>query len=136
MKKQTKNIILYSIFTLLISSAVFCFFNKHAMQNTQQQKTYKTYTSKALIDDLKKESFESLTEKTIEVNGTLKKIHKKNNKHTLYLSDNINDTYILCELQNNQLHKLPNLKIGHLVKVKGVFKGHLVDLILLNCIIK
>jgi len=64
-----------------------------------------------------------------------------NKKHTsgillTNLSDDNNKTYILCELQGNQSHKLSHLKIGHPVKIKGVFKGHLVDLILLNCIIK
>ena len=136
MKKHIKNTIVCTIFTLLICIAAFCVVMRNNEPNTCKQKTYKRYSSNKLIHEFNNQSSKNLIEKTIEVKGTLKKIHTKNSKHTLYLSDDNNKTYILCELQGNQSHKLSHLKLGHPVKIKGVFKGHLVDLILLNCIIK
>lgn len=135
MRKLLKKTIVYTIFTLFICVAVFYIIAPNN-SNTNTIKTYKQYSSSKLINEFKNQSSKKLIEKTIEVKGILKKIHTKNNKHTLYLSDNNNNKYILCELQDNQSHKLSNLKIGHPIKIKGVFKGHLIDLILLNCIIK
>ncbi len=136
MKKHIKNTIVYTIFTLLVCIITFYGIMYNTEENINKHSTHKHYSSDKLIHEFKNKSFHDLIEKTIEVKGILKKIHTKNSKHTLYLSDNNNKTFILCELQGNQSHKLSHLKIGHPVKIKGVFKGHLVDLILLNCIIK
>ena len=41
----------------------------------------------------------------------------------------------MCEMQADQLEKIKNIKEDDIVTVKGIFKGVLLDAILLNCII-
>ncbi len=118
---------------LCLIAGILIFENKSG--NTNNLETEVQFSTEELIAQHQKETFKTLIEKAIEVSGNLKEINFKNNVYTLYLSDSNHETYILCELQDDQADKIANLKIGENIKVKGVLKGHLLDVILLNCII-
>ncbi|MCD2260980.1 OB-fold putative lipoprotein [Psychroserpens luteolus] len=104
-------------------------------RNTNEKRTIKQLTTNELIFEYKNQSLGQFIEKAIEVDGILKEIKYKNDIYTLYLTDGNHKTYILCELQSDQIEKIPQLNIGEKVKIKGILKGHLMDVILLNCVI-
>ncbi|WP_298905018.1 hypothetical protein [uncultured Psychroserpens sp.] len=128
---------IFVIVFLLVSVAIIAsdLISKSGDSNTIKKRTIKQLSTNELIFEYKNNSLGKFIEKAIEVDGVLKEIMYKNNVYTLYLTDGHNNTYILCELQNDQAKKIPNLLVGDKVKIKGILKGHLMDVILLNCII-
>jgi len=127
----------YLIVTLLFVVITFYIieFNKPSFTNTVNKQTITQISTNDLIFEYKSQSLNKFIEKVIEIDGVLKEIKFQNNVHTLYLTDENNTAYILCELQQDQFKKTKNLSIGKKVRIKGVLKGHLKDIILLNCVI-
>lgn len=123
-------------FLLIIVMFLTMIIIRYTINTTKEKQTIEQITTNGLIFKYKNESLNKFIEQAIEVDGILKQIKYKNNIYTLYLTDGSNKTYILCELQNDQIKKVPNLVIGEHIKIKGVLKGHLKDIILLNCIIR
>jgi len=80
-------------------------------------------------------NFSSYIEKAIEVEGILHKVTYKKGRYTLFLRGSEVDTFVLCELQEDQNPIVTLLKNGDKIQVKGILKGFLKDTILLNCII-
>ena len=73
-------------------------------------------------------------EKAIEVRGVIKDLSKYNDSYTLYLQGE-GDNGILCEMQDDFEFDKHKMEIGDTVIIKGIYKGHLLDAILLNCIL-
>lgn len=137
MKKNIPNITLQVLiisFVVLLIGGIYKL-KQPANKDTHTLKTYKQISSYNLLDEYDTKPKEHFIEKTLEINGTIKKIHVKNNIYTLYLNSQSSEGFILCELQNDQNHKIPKIKVGDSVQVKGVLKGKLLDIVLLNCII-
>jgi len=134
MKKHSYRYIAFALI-LIIATFLAAEFSKPSFQNTTNKQTHTQISTNDLIFEHKNQSLDKFIEKVIEVNGTLKEIKHQNNIHTLYLTDKGNTTYILCELQDDQINKTKNLSLGKKIRIKGVLKGHLKDIILLNCII-
>ena len=128
---------IFVIAFLLISMAIIAsdLMSKSDLSNTTEKQITKQLSTNELIFEYQNNSLGKFIEKAIEVDGVLKEIMFKNDVYTLYLTDGQNSTYILCELQHDQIEKIPNLLVGETIKVKGILKGHLMDVILLNCII-
>ncbi|MEO1013152.1 MAG: hypothetical protein AAFX53_17795 [Bacteroidota bacterium] len=74
-------------------------------------------------------------EKTVEVEGTVKKINTKNDRYTLFLQGSEENTYVMCDMLPNQMKTLRELQRGQTVRLKGICKGFLMDAIFLNCIV-
>lgn len=74
-------------------------------------------------------------EKVIEVEGVVKNISFLNNRHTILLeSKKFTKSFVMCDMSplvNKKIHKL---KVGDSVVLKGVCKGYLLDVIMLNCL--
>lgn len=135
MKKRLRNNIFYTVSALIVCLAFYIMSRACYLHNVRELPTYKQLTTKRLIHKYDNETLSHLIEKVIEIDGVLKKIHEKDNTYTLYLSHKDNKTYVLCQLQEDEAYKIPHLKIGKKIRVKGILKGHLLDIILLNCII-
>lgn len=106
--------------------------------DTRLQDTELTMSSKELLSYLNTEKAEELKpyiDKVIEVSGVLKKVTKLKKKYSLLINNGEDETYILCEMQLDENTKIPQLKLNQNITIKGVFKGVLLDIILLNCII-
>nr|WP_246615870.1 OB-fold putative lipoprotein [Aquimarina litoralis] len=71
--------------------------------------------------------------KIIEVTGIVKEISFLNNRNTILLKGNTTKSSVICDMQLNQTAILRKLKKDDVVKIKGVCKGYLKDVILLNC---
>lgn len=75
------------------------------------------------------------TGKIIEVTGSVKEISFINERITLILKSNINSFGVICDINTTQLEKIVQLKKNQKIIVKGICKGFLKDVILLNCYI-
>ena len=76
------------------------------------------------------------TNKLIQISGTLKSIKYLNNRNTLIINRGKNSSGIICDLNDNEINKLQNLRKDQKIEIKGVCKGFLKDVILLNCYIE
>ncbi len=105
---------------------------------TQAKRADYNFSSKELLFELQNNQNQELNnyiEKTIKIEGIIKKISFKNNTYSLLLDGGLSSTFVLCEMQTDQNHHMPNLVQGASVQVKGIYKGYLMDAILLNCVL-
>lgn len=76
----------------------------------------------------------NFTENVVLVEGSIKEINYLNNRNTIILMGDANsDTSIICDMQKDQARLLDSLKTGQVISIKGILKGTLKDVILLNC---
>lgn len=73
------------------------------------------------------------TGKIIEITGTIKEISYLNDRNTIILNSNSETFGVICDINPNQREKLHQLKQHQKIKVKGICKGFLKDVIFLNC---
>lgn len=107
-------------------------------RDTSKIRTKARLTSVELVEKMNTSDSLQLNdyiEKAIEVEGPIKNITQKNGKVTIILDGDISNKLIICEMQSNQYKSMDTLSIGEIVNIKGVFKGVLLDAILLNCIL-
>ncbi|MEO9954414.1 hypothetical protein [Nonlabens sp.] len=120
MNKQVKLI----SFTVIIVMVAFIAYN-YTNFNEDVVLTSNELVDKATVHD-------SLIDKSIVVYGTVKEKLSANNKYALLLEGS-NEKNILCQLNENQIVKTKKIEINEQVKIRGIYKGKLSDLILLNC---
>ena len=73
------------------------------------------------------------TGKVIEITGTIKEITFLNKRNTVILNSNFETFGVICDINPNQKEKINQLKTHQKIRVKGICKGFLKDVILLNC---
>ena len=71
----------------------------------------------------------------IEVHGTIKEITSLNNRKTVILNTT-SSSGIICDINNSEQEILNDLKKNQSIYIKGICKGYLKDVILLNCFIE
>ena len=71
--------------------------------------------------------------KIIEISGNIKEISFLNNRNTIILNSNFDTFGVICDINPNQKEKIKQLKEHQKIRVKGICKGFLKDVILLNC---
>lgn len=74
-------------------------------------------------------------EKTIEVVGNIEKISFKNDRYTVLLEARNQASSVICDLLPSNGEAAEKLELGQTVRLKGICKGYLMDVILLNCIL-
>ena len=80
-------------------------------------------------------SYKLYAGKVIEVSGFVKEISFLNNRNTVLLYTENKESGIICDIHESQLEKVKKLKKDQKIKIKGICKGFLKDVILLNCYI-
>ncbi len=92
------------------------------------------YNADDLIYDLKNDkSFPK--EGVISVKGFIKETNTKNGKFNILIQGNSNQThYIICEMNTSFKSDTLSLSKGDAIAIKGVLKGYLNDVVLLNCV--
>ena len=110
----------------------------------KKQPSTETYSTKAqltpnefisLFDNDNTNQAQQYVDEAIEIKGVLDKITFRDNKYTLFINSDKEGRFIMCEMQADQLESIQNIQKDEIVTVKGIFKGVLLDAILLNCII-
>lgn len=75
-------------------------------------------------------------ETIVEIEGVIKEINHKNNRLTVILGANTDESsVIICDMVESQNSILENYKPTDSIHIKGIYKGFLKDAILLNCIV-
>ena len=127
------SVILFSVTLIMV---IFIHYeNKNDIRNLG---TEANLTSQELLIQSKNGNHNNLriyVDKVIEVEGVLQKITRKDNVYTLFINDGNSDRYILCEMQKKENAKIKNLETNDTIVIKGILKGALLDVILLNGIV-
>lgn len=127
-------------FTIIIGLCSYVFFIFYSPAKIDVSKTAKEITTSAqvLVNEFmldEKQANQKYVDKIIELEGKLKEVTFTNNKTTLILYSNHKDSYVICELEKNQLKNNKKLMPNQKTKIKGICKGFLKDVIFLNCIL-
>lgn len=75
----------------------------------------------------------SYIEKLIEVEGKVKEITFLNNQYGVLLYGKSKSSYVLCDISDSELNITKKIKVGDTIKLKGICKGYLLDVVMLNC---
>jgi len=74
-------------------------------------------------------------EQVIEVEGVIKEISFLNDRHTIILNkENFTHSFVICDMSPIGDTEINEYAVGDTVILRGVFKGYLLDVIMLNCI--
>lgn len=105
--------------------------------DTNTVQTEESFTTNELLAKFqhKQQKLESFIEKAIEIEGKIKDITFQDGKYSLILKGDSDASYILCEMQSDQHAAVKKLEAGQNIKLKGILKGFLLDVILLHCVI-
>lgn len=74
-----------------------------------------------------------LIEHVISIEGIIEDINDLNHRNTVILKGKDSKRFVICDMQKSENVTL--LNVGDTVTIKGILKGTLKDVILLNCII-
>ena len=119
-----------AFFTLMLC-ACSCFEGSDKMVN--QTEPQQQFNVEELIQALQIDTLD-MKENVVLVKGSIEDINHINNRNTIILKGKTNDSMsILCDMQKDQAILLDSLKIGQVISIKGILKGSLKDIILLNC---
>ncbi len=138
MSKKAKVSYLF-IFAIIFICSYFCihFFTKKAIDiNTAPTKV--EINSNFLVTNFltnEKKADKIYTNKVIEIVGKVEEVSFLNNRNTLILQSEQKGFGIICDMNPGQLAAIMKIKKGDEVRIKGVCKGFLKDVIVLNCIL-
>ncbi|WP_347174813.1 OB-fold protein [Polaribacter uvawellassae] len=134
-----RNIFLLILISILLIISMYLYFrvSKEATINIVSATTSYKINSEDLVSDFITE--ETLTNKKfagkiIEIKGKVKEISFLNNTNTVILFGNENSG-IICDFNKNQTEEIKALTKNQTVIIKGICKGFLKDVILLNCLL-
>lgn len=134
-----KNIFTYSIITLFLLGFMFVFVKPlftNFERNLEKENSDIVINSDELISSFKideEKANELYKGKIIEVIGIVKEVSFLNNRNTVLLYTKNKDSEIICDVHASQIEKIKTLKKDQKIRVKGICKGFLKDVILLNC---
>lgn len=140
MNRKNKFILLL-ILLLLIFSGYICisYLFKDANQPLNEKTADLIVKSNELIKDFsrnEKQSLKIYAGKIIEVQGVVEEINYLNNKTTIILKGDDNNFGIICEMNPLENDKVKKINSNDSILIKGICKGYLKDVILLNCTIQ
>lgn len=136
---RKKNISLLILISFLLISGTYIYFkvSKKASINMVSATTSYTINSDDLVSNFITD--ETLTNKKfageiIEITGKVKEVSFLNNTNTVIIFGDENSG-IICDFNNKQTEEIKALTKNQTVTIKGICKGFLKDVILLNCLL-
>jgi len=143
MKKIPKNTIPFSKILSTVAALLVVLFLVYSYANRQQPDTQSFHTKAqltpnefiSLFDVDNTNQAQEYIDEAIEIKGVLEKVTFRDNRYTLFINSDEEGRFIMCEMQADQKELIKGIKENEIVTVKGIFKGVLLDAILLNCII-
>lgn len=135
---KKRNIVLLVLSTLLIA---FCIYinSKLTAENyidIENISTELNVTSNKLVAtfmDNEERADKMFSGKIIEITGRVKEVTFLNNRNTVILYGQNSTSGIICDFDTNQLEEIKDLSKNQKVTIKGVCKGFLKDVVILNC---
>ncbi len=126
------------VICLLIGVYWFWQFTHTTTINIQNTETNTFVEAEVLINSFlenEAQSNKQFKSKVVEVTGIVKTISFTNNRYTVILQGKNNDHHVLCDLKALDATSIKSISHLKKVRIKGICKGFLKDVILLNCII-
>ncbi len=123
----------YLLILLALSVVVFLFFRINSNDTSKNQSisapqlVHLFVTNEVAANTIYKS-------KLVEVEGVVKKVNFLNGRITVFLNG-VSTSSVLCDMTKSQLKIAKKLKKDQKVKLKGVCKGFLNDVIMLNCML-
>lgn len=139
MKTQHKFLTIGILFTIVLLG--YCVWKSSidsSDKNLKNEKAELVISAKDLVafySENEKKSNHLYAGKIVEVSGTIKEMTYLNDRTTIILSTDSQDFGVICDINPNEITKIDQLKKHQNIKVKGICKGFLKDVILLNCTI-
>ncbi|MDT7832937.1 hypothetical protein RQM59_11135 [Flavobacteriaceae bacterium S356] len=137
---KKRNIVLLVLSALLI---VFCIYlNSKLTAETyidiENVSTELNITSNKLVAnfmDNEERADSMFSGKIVEITGRVKEVTFLNNRNTVILYGQNTASGIICDFDTNQLEEIKNLSKNQKITIKGVCKGFLKDVVILNCLL-
>lgn len=129
--------LLKSVFFLVLSYFIFRCVVSYQFKNIKNTSPAYFVSANTILNDFKnneQEANKKYTNKIIQVYGVVKEISHLNNRKTIILSSNSSSS-IICDLDDAEKIQIQNFKKNQQLYIKGICKGYLEDVILLNCFI-
>jgi len=136
-KIQTFKIIL-TIVVILFSYFWLKIYDESLPLNINIAKVEEQVTSNKLLASFESNenlAYSNYVEKVVVVEGVVKDVTYLNNRFTVILQNQNGVPQILCDMLFSEKENVKELKTGQKVNIKGVCKGYLLDVIMLNCIL-
>lgn len=131
------SLLLKSIFFIFLSFFIYKALYPHFFRNVKNSNAVFFISAKDLVKQFNNNEQKSnlkYNNKIITIYGTVEKVSFLNNRKTIILTGN-SKTSIICDLDDNELIQLNTLKKNQQLYIKGICKGYLKDVILLNSFI-
>ncbi|MFY0603417.1 MAG: hypothetical protein JXQ93_05675 [Flavobacteriaceae bacterium] len=78
---------------------------------------------------------EMFSGKIVEIKGIVKEVSFLNNRNTVILYGEDDAYGVICDFGTNQIKEIQKLSKNDHIKIKGICKGFLKDVIVLNCLL-
>ena len=130
---------LFIILTMVVIGVVYCFFTPNFpsshinLEKVPSEIAIHATDLVTAFSTNEKTSNTKYVGKIIEVTGFVQEITFLNNRNSVLLRTKNEQFGIICDLHNSQIEKVKKIAIHQKIKVKGICKGFLNDVILLNC---
>jgi exoribonuclease II len=134
-----KNIFLLILGSFLFIFGIYCYLKitKKATINMEAATTsYNLHTDDLIANFIadEKGTDEKFEGKIIKIEGKVKEVSFLNNTNTIILFGDKNSG-IICDFGKNQTKEIKALTKNQTITIKGIYKGFLKDVILLNCLL-
>lgn len=139
MIKKNKALIIITIILLVINGYYYVVpYFKNSNKNLELVAYDASLNSDDLINSylINEEKTDALyAGKIIEITGYIKEVTFLNNRNTVLLYSKNSNSGVICDIHPSQIEKVKTLKEHQKIIVKGICKGFLKDVVLLNCYI-
>ncbi|MDT0607770.1 OB-fold protein [Croceitalea rosinachiae] len=96
----------------------------------------KRYSAENLISTLQSNK-EYNSEEVIAVSGIVYEVNSINKRITILLAgDTLKERFVICDMNTSQISIIKTIRKGDSILIKGLLKGILKDVIMLNCVIE
>ena len=132
-----KKIFLFISFLFIF--AIYCYFkiSKETVINIKSASiSYNLHANDLIANfrDNEKSTNKKFAGKIVKIKGKVKEVSFLNNTNTIILLGDENSG-IICDFSQNQTKEIKALTKNQTVIIKGIYKGFLKDVILLNCLL-
>lgn len=137
---KKRNIVLLVFSAVLIA---FCIYinskltaeNYIDIENTSTELNITSNKLVASFTNNEEQADKMFSGKIVEITGRVKEVTFLNNRNTVILYGQNSTSGIICDFDTNQLEEIKSLSKNQKVTIKGVCKGFLKDVVILNCLL-
>lgn len=139
MDKLKRHTVISAIVLALVVAVWYAFINGGTLnEDILETEKVSAVHIDSIIEDFKSDetlASEQYIDKVIQIEGIITKISYLNERHTLLLKSNsFEKSFVICDMSPTEVNNIKAFHIGDTISLRGVCKGFLLDVIMLNCI--